>query len=56
MLDLPIELFTPFLPLPHLRMERHRIEELVNGNKIIRPAYMSVAKRREYIPLADRTQ
>ena len=32
----------------------HRIEELINAGKIIRPAYMSIAKEREYIPMDKR--
>ena len=32
----------------------HRIEEIVSGGKIIRPAYKSVSKKREYIPIEDR--
>ena len=32
----------------------HRMEELVNAGKIIRPAYQSVAEHREYVPLRDR--
>ena len=32
----------------------HRIEELANNGKIIRPAYKSVAKRQPYVPLTDR--
>ena len=33
----------------------HRLEELICGKKIIRPAYMSVAPAKKYIPLSDRT-
>lgn len=56
MLGLPLELFTPIFAIARISgWSAHRAEELINGNKIIRPAYMSVAKRREYIPLADRT-
>ena len=33
----------------------HRIEELSNGGKIIRPAYKSIAKHREYTRLGDRS-
>jgi citrate synthase len=32
----------------------HRIEELANGGKIIRPAYKSVAARRHYVALGER--
>jgi citrate synthase len=56
MLGLPLELFTPIFAIARISgWSAHRAEELINGNKIIRPAYMSVAKRQDYIPLADRT-
>ena len=32
----------------------HRIEELLTGKRIIRPAYKAVAKRRKYIPIEER--
>jgi len=32
----------------------HRIEELINGRRIIRPAYKSVAEPQKYIPLDER--
>lgn len=55
MLDLPVQLFTPIFAISRISgWSAHRIEELVNAGKIIRPAYMSVAKRREYIPLNER--
>ena len=31
-----------------------RMEELTNGNRIIRPAYKAVAPRKEYTPINDR--
>ncbi len=55
MLDLPEELFTPLFAVARIAgWSAHRIEELINANKIIRPAYMSIAENRAYIPLADR--
>jgi|LSQX01.1.fsa_nt_gb citrate synthase len=57
MLGLPLELFTPIFAIARISgWSAHRTEELINGSKIIRPAYMSVAKRQDYIPLADRTE
>ena len=32
----------------------HRIEELVNEGRIIRPAYKNILSHKEYIPLEDR--
>jgi len=55
MLDLPPELFTPIFAIARIvGWSAHRIEELVNAGKIIRPAYKSVAKPKPYVPLADR--
>jgi citrate synthase len=55
MLDIPIELFTPIFAISRIAgWSAHRIEELVNEGKIIRPAYKSIAPRREYVPLSDR--
>lgn len=56
MLDLPTELFTPIFAMARIvGWSAHRIEELSNGGKIIRPAYKSIAKHREYTRLGDRS-
>lgn len=55
MLDLPAELYTPLFAIARIAgWSAHRMEELVNGNKIIRPAYMSIAPHREYKNISDR--
>lgn len=55
MLDLPPELYTPIFAIARISgWSAHRIEELVNGSKIIRPAYKSVAKYKEYTNLENR--
>ena len=55
MLDLPEELFTPMFAVARIAgWSAHRIEELINANKIIRPAYKSIAENRAYTPIADR--
>lgn len=55
MLNLPLELYTPIFAISRITgWSAHRIEELVNGGKIIRPAYMSVSDRRAYSALAER--
>ena len=55
MLKLPDELFTPLFAVARIAgWSAHRIEELINANKIIRPAYMSIADNREYIPINNR--
>ena len=55
MLDIPEELFTPLFAISRISgWSAHRMEELINGNKIIRPAYKAVLPRREYVPLNKR--
>ena len=55
MLDLPMELYTPMFAVARISgWSAHRIEELVNTGKIIRPAYKSVAEHKEYIPFDER--
>ncbi len=55
MLGLPMELYTPIFAIARISgWSAHRIEELINCGKIIRPAYMSVSERREFVPMKDR--
>lgn len=55
MLGLPSELYTPIFAIARVAgWSAHRIEELLNKNKIIRPAYMAVADRKEYTSIAER--
>jgi citrate synthase len=55
MLDIPPELFTPLFAISRIAgWSAHRIEELLNAGKIIRPAYKSVTARRKYTPMAGR--
>lgn len=55
MLDLPRELYTPIFAVSRISgWCAHRIEELINAGKIIRPAFKNVAKRRAYIPMDKR--
>ncbi len=54
-LNIPEELYTPLFAVSRIAgWSAHRIEELMNSSKIIRPAYMSVREDRDYIPLEDR--
>ncbi|WP_324825694.1 citrate/2-methylcitrate synthase [Sinanaerobacter sp. ZZT-01] len=56
MLDLPLELYTPIFAIARISgWSAHRIEELINAGKIIRPAYMNVCPRREYVPMTSRS-
>ncbi|MBQ7956991.1 MAG: citrate/2-methylcitrate synthase [Clostridia bacterium] len=55
MLGLPRELYTPIFAVARIAgWSAHRIEELINGGKIIRPQYKAVLPRREYIDLKNR--
>ncbi|MDR3295454.1 MAG: citrate/2-methylcitrate synthase [Clostridiales Family XIII bacterium] len=55
MLDLPLELYTPIFAIARIAgWSAHRIEELINSGKIIRPSYKNVLERRPYTPLAER--
>jgi citrate synthase len=55
MLDLPLELYTPIFAIARIAgWSAHRIEELINAGKIIRPAYMNVSERIPYTPIAER--
>ncbi len=55
MLGIPMELYTPLFAVSRMAgWSAHRIEELINMGKIIRPAYKSVSPRQEYVPLEQR--
>lgn len=55
MLDIPKELFTPIFAIARIvGWSAHRIEELINMDKIIRPAYVSVMQEEEYKSLEGR--
>jgi citrate synthase len=55
MLDLPLELYTPMFAVARIvGWSAHRMEELINTDKIIRPAYMNVLAPADYVPLAKR--
>ncbi len=54
-LNIPMELYTPIFAVGRIAgWCAHRIEELVNGGRIIRPAYKSVINKKEYIPISER--
>jgi citrate synthase len=55
MLDIPPELFTPIFAISRISgWSAHRIEEIVNAGKIIRPAYKNVVKRKAYVDIEER--
>lgn len=54
-LKIPVELFTPMFAIARIAgWSAHRIEELANNGKIIRPAYKYVGTHREYLPMKER--
>ena len=54
MLELPMELYTPIFAMSRAAgWSAHRLEELVNEGKIIRPAYKSIAKHRKYVSIKE---
>lgn len=55
MLDIPVELYTPIFAIARIvGWSAHRIEELINVDKIIRPAYRSIMQYRDYEDITDR--
>ena len=55
MLELPLELYTPMFAIARIvGWSAHRMEELVNNGKIIRPAYKNVLEEQAYIALEER--
>ena len=55
MLDIPPDLFTPIFTIARIAgWSAHRIEELLTGGRIIRPAYKSNTIKKDYIPINDR--
>lgn len=55
MLGLPYEIFTPIFAVARIAgWSAHRMEEIQNAGKIIRPAYTSVKQETEYLALTNR--
>jgi citrate synthase len=55
MLNIPRELFTPIFAISRISgWSAHRIEEVVSGGRIYRPAYKNVSPERDYVPIHDR--
>ena len=56
MLGIPKELFTPMFAIARIvGWSAHRIEELVNTDKIMRPAYQSIMQERNYMDYSARS-
>ena len=55
MLDIPLELYTPIFCIARIAgWTAHRIEEIISGGRIIRPAYRNVVRDRDYVTLNKR--
>ncbi|MDO4960404.1 MAG: citrate/2-methylcitrate synthase [Eubacteriales bacterium] len=55
MLGIPEELFTPIFAIARMPgWSAHRLEELMNASKIIRPAYKYVGHHVDYLPIETR--
>ncbi len=55
MLGIPREMFTPLFAAARISgWLGHRIEEVMTGGKIIRPAYKSISKKGQYISIEKR--
>ncbi|MPM92820.1 2-methylcitrate synthase [bioreactor metagenome] len=55
MLGIPPELYTPLFASARIAgWSAHRLEELIGGGKIIRPAYKSLSEPKEYVPVPKR--
>ena len=54
-LGIPEDLFTPLFATARIAgWSAHRLEEITSGGRIMRPAYKSVSKPREFVPLSER--
>lgn len=55
MLNIPRELYTPIFAISRIAgWSAHRIEEIVAGGRIYRPAYKNVCEPRKYVPIDQR--
>lgn len=55
MLNLPMELYTPIFAIARIvGWSAHRMEELANNGKIIRPAYKPIGEGQQYTDITER--
>ena len=55
MLQIPEELYTPLFAVSRMAgWSAHRMEEIMTGKRIIRPAYKALPKKKHYVPIAER--
>lgn len=56
-LRIPEDLFTPIFATARIAgWSAHRMEELITGKKIMRPAYKSISLPKKYVPLEERVE
>lgn len=56
-LNIPVDIATPLFATARLSgWSAHRLEELIAGKKLMRPAYKNVQPRREYVPIRQRKE
>lgn len=56
MLNVPVDLYTPLFAIARVvGWCAHRLEEIMNGGKIIRPAYKAIGRNRAYVNMAERS-
>ena len=57
MLGIPEDLYTPLFACARIvGWSAHRLEELISGGKIIRPAYKNIALPKKYVPINERIE
>ncbi|MCH5205607.1 MAG: citrate synthase [Oscillospiraceae bacterium] len=55
MLKIPVEMYTALFACARMAgWCAHRMEEMINGKRIIRPAYKAIAENKDYVPLGER--
>lgn len=55
MLNIPVALYTPIFAIGRMAgWSAHRLEELLSGGRIIRPAYKNIGSKKKYIPMNQR--
>ena len=57
MLKIPDDLYTPIFATARIvGWSAHRLEELISGGRIIRPAYKNIALPKKYVPMDERIE
>ena len=57
MLKIPEDLYTPIFATARIvGWSAHRLEELISGGRIIRPAYKNIALPKKYVPIDERIE